>query len=74
MKENGCDRNCATCTPENRSYCAAQLGLRNQETLAKVNESLTIVASLLQKIIPSDAPLISPNPGGEVEVPEVINN
>lgn len=72
MKEKGCDRNCATCTPENRSYCAAQLGLRNQESLAKVEESLTIIVGFLQKMTPSDIPLIEPNPGGTVEAPEVI--
>lgn len=75
MKEKGCDRNCATCSVENRSYCAAQLGLRNQESLARVEESLKLVAGVLQKMLPSNEPLISPNPGGdEVVVPEVTDN
>ena len=69
----GCDRNCSTCSRENQSYCAVQIALRNQDSIAQVIEGMKTVASVLQQMLPSQDPLISPNPGGESTAPEVTS-
>lgn len=33
MAKDKCDRNCATCNAENRSFCAVQMAMANQEIL-----------------------------------------
>lgn len=71
--KKGCDRNCSTCSRENQSYCAVQIALRNQDSIAQVIEGMKTVASVLQQMLPSQDPLISPNPGGESTAPEVIS-
>lgn len=63
--KKGCDRNCSTCSRENQSYCAVLIALRNQDAIAQINEGIKTIASVLQQMLPSQAPLISPNPGGD---------
>lgn len=71
--KKGCDRNCSTCSRENQSYCAVQIALRNQDSIAQVIEGIKTIASVLQQMLPSQDPLISPNPGGESTAPEVTS-
>lgn len=33
MAKDKCDRNCATCGADNRSFCAVQMAMANQELL-----------------------------------------
>lgn len=33
MAKEKCDRNCATCGTDNRSFCAVQMAMANQELL-----------------------------------------
>lgn len=40
MAKDKCDRNCATCGADNRSFCAVQMAMANQE----------ILMSLLQEV------------------------
>lgn len=67
MAKEGCDKNCATCDLTNRTYCAVQIGLKNQEILLKQQ---AIITGLLQVLSPllstSDAPITSPSMGDEV--------
>lgn len=40
MAKDKCDRNCATCGTENRSFCAVQMAMANQEILLAVSAKL----------------------------------
>lgn len=40
MAKDKCDRNCATCNAENRSFCAVQMAMANQEILMAVAAKL----------------------------------
>lgn len=79
MAKTGCDKNCSTCDINNRSFCAVQLGLKNQELImaqgAIISQQQEMIGSLIQLLSPlfkQDAAPISPIPGGEeVKVPEV---
>lgn len=54
MKDS-CDKNCATCPLDNRTYCAVQIALANQallmqhtEALADLTSRMTVTAAPLQ--------------------------
>jgi hypothetical protein len=53
MKET-CDKNCATCALDNRSYCAVQIALANQSLILQLAES---VSSLSKSMAVTAAPL-----------------
>lgn len=57
MKEK-CDKNCATCSMDNRSYCAIQISIANQEMLMQLHENLSVLtgksASIIQPTISND--------------------
>lgn len=40
MAKDKCDRNCATCNAENRSFCAVQMAMANQEILMAMSVKL----------------------------------
>lgn len=45
MAKEKCDRDCSTCNTENRSFCAVQMAIANQEillTLVKKVDDLSI--------------------------------
>lgn len=54
MAKEKCDRNCATCGAENRSFCAVQMAMANQEIL------LAMAAKIDALAIRSSADLIPP--------------
>lgn len=54
MAKDKCDRNCATCAAENRSFCAVQMAMANQEILMAMSAKLD---SLVEK---NNAELIPP--------------
>lgn len=54
MAKEKCDRNCATCGAENRSYCAVQMAMANQELL------LALAAKIDAITIQGNTELISP--------------
>ena len=72
MAKTGCDKNCSTCDIGNRAFCAVQLGLKNQELLLNVQNTVQALIGVLAPLLPAqDAAPISPIPGGEeVKVPE----
>lgn len=55
MAKEKCDRDCSTCNPENRSFCAVQMAMANQEILlaiVKKVDELTIRQSAGTELIP----------------------
>lgn len=62
MAKDKCDRNCATCGAENRSFCAVQMAMANQELLLAISaklDALTVKnkAEFIQPVIaePTDS-------------------
>lgn len=51
MKEK-CDRNCATCGMDNRSYCAVQMAITNQEILMSLVEKMATLVGGQSSPIP----------------------
>lgn len=54
MAKDKCDRNCATCGAENRSFCAVQMAMANQEIL------LALTAKIDALAVKDNAELIPP--------------
>lgn len=54
MAKDKCDRNCATCGAENRSFCAVQMAMANQEIL------MAVAAKLDALTVNNNAELIRP--------------
>lgn len=54
MAKDKCDRNCATCGAENRSFCAVQMAMANQEILLAMSAKLEALA------VKNNAELIPP--------------
>lgn len=56
MAKEKCDRDCSTCNAENRSFCAVQMVMANQEILLalvkKVDELAIIKNSGTELILP----------------------
>lgn len=46
MAKDKCDRNCATCGAENRSFCAVQMAMANQEILMSLTKQVGELAEL----------------------------
>lgn len=44
MAKDKCDRNCATCGAENRSFCAVQMAMANQEMLMALTAKIDALA------------------------------
>ncbi len=53
MKEQ-CDKNCATCPMDNRTYCAVQIALATQSLVLQQSEA---IAALTQRMAPTAAPI-----------------
>lgn len=45
MAKDKCDRNCATCGAENRSFCAVQMAMANQEILLALSAKIDALSS-----------------------------
>lgn len=45
MAKDKCDRNCATCGAENRSFCAVQMAMANQEILLAMSAKLDVLTA-----------------------------
>ena len=45
MAKDKCDRNCATCNAENRSFCAVQVAMANQELLLVMSAQIEALAA-----------------------------
>ena len=53
MAKDKCDRNCATCGAENRSFCAVQMAMVNQELLLALSAKLdALTANHNAELIP----------------------
>ena len=57
--KKGCDRDCSTCSRENQSYCAVQIALRNQDSIAQAIEAIKTIASVLVTILFSATTILS---------------
>lgn len=44
MAKEKCDRDCATCNAENRSFCAVQMAMANQEILLVMSAKIEALA------------------------------
>lgn len=49
MAKDKCDRNCATCGAENRSFCAVQMAMANQEILMAMSAKLDALTAKKQR-------------------------
>lgn len=69
MAKDKCDRNCATCGAENRSFCAVQMAMANQEILLALSVKLdALTAKTNAELIP---PVIAePTDSGAAEIEE----
>lgn len=69
MAKEQCDRNCATCGAENRSYCAVQMAIANQELLMSISNTVNELAAISNsqtQLIPPAATISEPTvPGAE---------
>lgn len=45
MAKDKCDRNCATCGAENRSFCAVQMAMANQEILLALSAKIDALSA-----------------------------
>lgn len=45
MAKDKCDRNCATCGAENRSFCAVQMAMANQELLLALSAKIDVLSA-----------------------------
>lgn len=54
MAKDKCDRNCATCGADNRSFCAVQMAMANQEILLALSAKIDALSAN------SNAELIAP--------------
>lgn len=55
MAKEKCDRDCSTCNAENRSFCAVQMAIANQEillTLVKKVDDLSERKETMAELIP----------------------
>lgn len=55
MAKEKCDRDCSTCNAENRSFCAVQMAIANQEillALAKKVDDIAIRQDARAELIP----------------------
>ena len=69
MAKDKCDRNCATCGAENRSFCAVQMAMANQELLLALSAKLdALTAQNNAELIP---PVIAePTDSGTAKIKE----
>lgn len=54
MAKEKCDRNCATCGADNRSFCAVQMAMANQEILLAMSAKIDALS------VKNNAELIPP--------------
>ena len=40
MAKDKCDRNCSTCTIDNRTFCAVQMAMANQEMIMAIQKRM----------------------------------
>lgn len=59
MAKDKCDRNCATCGAENRSFCAVQMAMANQEILMTLLQEVREMKSSSGELI---VPQFTPSP------------
>lgn len=64
MAKDKCDRNCATCGAENRSFCAVQMAMANQEILLSIFQEIREMKSNNAELIP---PQFTPSPEENAE-------
>ena len=43
MAKEKCDKNCATCSNDNRSFCAVQMAMANQEILISLTRKIETI-------------------------------
>lgn len=72
MAKQGCDKDCSTCDMNNRTFCAVQLGLKNQEIILKQQEVITSLVGILSPLFPQAAAPIAPSIPGEEELKEKV--
>lgn len=73
MAKEKCDRNCATCGAENRSYCAVQMAIANQELLMSISNTVNELVARSNshaQLIPPAATISEPTVSGA----ETIND
>lgn len=64
MAKDKCDRNCATCGAENRSFCAVQMAMANQELLLHILQEMRDMKTGSGDLI---APQFTPSPEENAE-------
>ena len=64
MAKDKCDRNCATCGAENRSFCAVQMAMANQEILMALLQEIRDMKSNSGEFI---TPQFTPSPEKKAE-------
>lgn len=60
MAKDKCDKNCATCGIDNRSYCAVQIGMANQEMLMQLAQTVNQLVNTLSPLFMPGENLIPP--------------
>lgn len=60
MAKEKCDRNCATCGAENRSFCAVQMAMANQEILLALTKQVSDLTTAFAKSTKKETELIPP--------------
>lgn len=78
MAKEKCDRNCATCGAENRSFCAVQMAMANQEILLALTRQVDELTELA-KSTKKETELIPPVCATDISEPtdsgaETIND
>lgn len=69
MAKEKCDRNCATCGMDNRSFCAVQIALANQELIISMTQEMTRITDVLASLFVSSETPLQPIPQEEDNPP-----
>lgn len=57
MAKDKCDRDCSTCGNDNRSFCAIQMAMANQEILLELIKELRDMKKGEKDLIPPSLPM-----------------
>lgn len=70
--KTGCDRDCSTCDVGNRSFCAVQLSLKNQELLIEQQSTIAQQQEIIKSLVEVLTPILSPS--ASLTSPDVVSH
>lgn len=68
MAKEKCDKNCATCSNDNRSFCAVQMAMANQELIIALTAKIDRLTEADGQILLSPIPNTEPTDSGTATI------